>query len=732
MANKEKDKEYELSENINAIPLIELKTEEVELNDLIKDSKEVEEEKKLLVYEARKVSIFKIICHLSGKLEIFFMISGTVCTFFSGCSNALWNIIAGNTINELTNIIDAPEAEYNSKISEIEEPVNKLIMLFMILGALTFLTNFFMLFLWGYSALRQMNTLKIKYFQLVLNQEQSWFDEHNSFEFSTKIQSQLEQIELGLGDRFSQIILMIADIVAGFVVGFMTSWQLTLVICSSFPIIAISVFITDNFSEKLVIKTKELNEKAGGISEELLYNIKTVASFCNFDYEIFRYNEIITEISKYEQKRLLIEGLSYGLLYTASFVSVGFSVLVARNLIIDEKVNYTTKNPYNGGDILTVVMSVINVIYSVSGLAPNFEIIQKACIASSDYFTLLSRYKKKPITSGGYRPDREDFQGKIEFKNVSFSYPHDKTKKLVLDDLNLVIEPGKKIAIVGESGCGKSTTISLIERFYDINSGEILIDGVDIKKYDINYLRDLIGYVQQEPVLFNFSIKDNLIFGRQNKLEKLGEVSPMIVDSCEEAQIKNFIEQNPERYNYIVGIKGSKLSGGQKQRLAIARAILMKPKILILDEATSALDNRAEKKVQNALDNISKKNITTIVIAHRLSTIKNADLIYVMKNGKIIEKGTHRELRDLNGFYTSLIRDQLAADEIRILNERLKNNNMDANASIYISAIVDTFEEENLDETSISVRGSFVEEAGFAKKKNKNRKKKIMGLSHRS
>ena len=282
MANKEKDKEYELSENINAIPLIELKTEEVELNDLIKDSKEVEEEKKLLVYEARKVSIFKIICHLSGKLEIFFMISGTVCTFFSGCSNALWNIIAGNTINELTNIIDAPEAEYNSKISEIEEPVNKLIILFMILGALTFLTNFFMLFLWGYSALRQMNTLKIKYFQLVLNQEQSWFDEHNSFEFSTKIQSQLEQIELGLGDRFSQIILMIADIVAGFVVGFMTSWQLTLVICSSFPIIAISVFITDNFSEKLVIKTKELNEKAGGISEELLYNIKTVTSFCNF------------------------------------------------------------------------------------------------------------------------------------------------------------------------------------------------------------------------------------------------------------------------------------------------------------------------------------------------------------------------------------------------------------------------------------------------------------------
>ena len=724
-------KEYELSENINSIPLIELKTEDIELNDLVKDEKEVKEEKKLLVYELKKVSIFRIIWHLSKKLEIFFMIAGTFCTFFSGCSNALWNILAGNTINKLTNIIgldDLPEEEYHLKILEIESPVNHLIMLFMVLGAVTFITNFFMLSLWGYSALRQMNTLKIKYFQLVLNQEQSWFDENNSFEFSTKIQSQLEQIELGLGDRFSQIILMIADILAGFIVGFMTSWKLTLIICSSFPIIAISVFISDNFSEKLVIKTKELNEKAGGIAEELLYNIKTVASFCNFDFEINRYNEIITEISKYEQKRLLIEGLSYGLLYTASFASVGFSVLMARNMVYKEY-NPLTKSDYNGGDILTVVMSVINVIYSVSGLAPNFEIIQKACVASSDYFTLLSRHKKKPITNGGYRPPREEFQGRIEFKNVYFSYPHDKSKKLVLDDLNLVIEPGKKIAIVGESGCGKSTTISLIERFYDINSGEILIDGVDIKKYDINYLRDLIGYVQQEPVLFNFSIKDNLIFGRQKKLEKLGEVGPMIVDSCEEAQIKNFIERNPERYNYVVGIKGSKLSGGQKQRLAIARAILMKPKILILDEATSALDNRAEKKVQYALDNISKKDITTIVIAHRLSTIKNADLIYVMKKGKIIEKGTHRELRDLNGFYTSLIRDQLAADEIRNLNERLKNKNIDTNVSVYMSAIVDTFDEENLDESElISVSQTMNEDEEVKEKKIKIERKKLWDL----
>ena len=722
------DKQYELSENINNVPLIALRDEDMELNDLVRDKKEVEEEKKLLVYEAKSVSIFKIICHLSGKLEIFFMIFGTICTFFSGCSNSLWCIIGGNTINQLTEMVikdDISEDEYNQKIKAIEGPVNKLIILLVILGVVTFVTNFFMLFLWGYSALRQMNNLKIKYFDLILKQEQSWFDEHNSFEFSTKIQSQLEQIELGLGDRFSQIILMLGEIISGLVVGFMTSWKLTLIIFSSLPIIVISVLISDYCSEKLVLKTKELSEQSGGISEELLYNIKTVASFCNFDYELERYTQLISEIAFYDKKRVLINGIAYGLLYTGMLIGVSISIIVVRGMIIKKETNHATNKPYNGGDIFTVVMSLVNVIYSLSGLAPNFQIIQKSCLASSDYFTLLSRYTEKPKMSGDYKPSREDFQGKIEFKNVSFRYPHDKTKKLVLDDLNLVIEPGKKIAIVGESGCGKSTTISLIERFYDVNSGEILIDGIDIKKYDIEYLRDLIGYVQQEPVLFNFSIKDNLIFGRRKKLEKLGNVNSMIVDSCEEAQIKRFIERNWERYNYIVGIKGSKLSGGQKQRIAIARAILMQPKILILDEATSALDNRAEKKVQRALDNISKKDITIIVIAHRLSTIKNADLIYVMKEGRIIEQGTHQELVDLNGFYTTLIKDQLAADEIRNLKERSRNDNIDnPNVSMFMSYTEDTSnsrETVDMDESEVY---SVIEKPIKSKEKEMKIKKK--------
>ena len=206
---------------------------------------------------------------------------------------------------------------------------------------------------------------------------------------------------------------------------------------------------------------------------------------------------------------------------------------------------------------------------------------------------------------------------------------------------------------------------------YEPTEGQVLIDDIDIKNHDLHYLRSLIGYVQQEPVLFNNSIKDNLVFGRQETIRELGNLDTLLEEACEDSYAKEFIDKNPEKYDYIVGIKGSKLSEGQKQRLAIARAILCKPKILILDEATSALDNKSEKEVQRALDHISQKNVTTIIIAHRLSTIKNADIIYAIKEGKVIEKGTHKELLEKNGYYAGLVKSQLAQDELESKEDNL-------------------------------------------------------------
>ena len=293
------------------------------------------------------------------------------------------------------------------------------------------------------------------------------------------------------------------------------------------------------------------------------------------------------------------------------------------------------------------------------------QFIELGLEASSDYFSLYERRPQMDLTHSIEKPPLTDIRGRIEFKNVNFYYQTDNNKRLILKGMNLNFEEGKKIALIGHSGCGKTTTVNLIERFYDVTEGEILLDGIDIRNYDIQYLRNLIGYVEQEPVLFNRTIRENIIFGREKYIKEKGEdVELLIKNACDEAYVSEYINTLPNGLDYIVGLKGSKLSGGQKQRIAIARALVIKPKILILDEATSALDNKSEQIVQKAIDNISKMNVTTIIIAHRLSTIKNSDIIYAIKDGKVYESGTHEELLQKGGYYADMIRSQLIKDEL--------------------------------------------------------------------
>jgi len=236
-----------------------------------------------------------------------------------------------------------------------------------------------------------------------------------------------------------------------------------------------------------------------------------------------------------------------------------------------------------------------------------------------------------------------DFKESIEFKNVSFKYKD----AYVLKNINLKIEKGQTVALVGQSGSGKSTLVDLLPRFYDIQEGEILIDGVNIKELKIKSLRGLMGNVNQEPILFNDTVKNNIVFGAENVENN------KIINAAQIANAEEYINQMPEKYETNIGDRGSKLSGGQKQRLSIARAVLKNPPIMILDEATSALDTESERLVQDALTKLMK-NRTSIVIAHRLSTIKHANIICVMHEGEIVERGTHDELNKLNGTYKKL------------------------------------------------------------------------------
>ena len=636
--------------------------EEGEKKEEIK--KEKSDKKNSLLFDQKDISPMKLYCHLSEKLEIIFMIIGVIGSIGAGSSGPIISLLNGSTINNFRDsTIEINTANKEDIMQMFKDEIDKKVRIYFYMGILMFFLNFLMTFMWALSALRQMHHLKEKYFATILKQEQGWFDENNAYEFSTKVQAQLEQIELGVGDKFGVIVQLTAQLIAGLIISFITSWKLTLVMLCVTPITIFSFVYMMKTLKTSIILARKTYEKAGGVAEEILYNIKTVSSFVNFDFEINRFGSLIDEVHIYNVDKAYKLGRSVGIAIAFSHSSFAIAILYGKKLIIDKEKSSRTGDPFTVGDILIAVYSTLIAIMSISNISPNVKIIQESALASSDYFTLYERKPKINLSESTLKPPKESIKGKVEFQNISFIYPSDKNKRKILDGLNLTFEPGKKVALVGESGCGKSTTVNLIERLYEPTEGTILIDGIEIQKYDLEYLRSFIGYVQQEPVLFNQTIMDNIIFGRKDLVKELGDPETLVKNACKDSNATEFIEKSPEKYNYIVGIKGSKLSGGQKQRIAIARAILCQPKILILDEATSALDNKSEKEVQAALDEKTKKNITTIIIAHRLSTIKNADVIYALKNGQVCEMGTHEELLEKNGYYAGLVKSQLTEDD---------------------------------------------------------------------
>ncbi|MED6233000.1 Multidrug resistance protein 1 [Ataeniobius toweri] len=284
-----------------------------------------------------------------------------------------------------------------------------------------------------------------------------------------------------------------------------------------------------------------------------------------------------------------------------------------------------------------------------NSFAPNYA---KAKISASHLIMLLNKEPEiDNLSEEGESPDI--FDGNVSFEHVKFNYPS-RPDVPILRGLNLRVKKGETLALVGSSGCGKSTTIQLLERFYDPREGRVVMDSIDVKQLNIHWLRSQIGIVSQEPVLFDCTLAENIAYGDNSRSVTLEEIEA----AAKAANIHNFIDELPQKYNTQAGDKGTQLSGGQKQRIAIARAILRNPKVLLLDEATSALDTESEKVVQDALDQASKGR-TCIIVAHRLSTIRNAERIAVFQGGVVVEQGTHQQLLAKKGVYHMLVTTQL-------------------------------------------------------------------------
>ena len=642
----------------------------------------LENEEEYLMKEKLKVlpktnGLFKIYCHFFGCIDWFFFLLAVIGSLGAGATIPTLMYISSDVFN-MENTAESKDAIKNlpppvqQMILEqinasIKSNMDRSIRRQLRAGCASFICNFLCGTFWLLIGIRSSHNFKKKYFQLILKQEQGWFDKYNTYELANKVQAQIETFEQGIGLKVGLTISEIVQFISGLTAAFILCWKVSLVMVGICPIVISLYIILSKVLKKGIIASRKIWEYAGGMAEEMIYNIKTVASFANFEYELRRFYESVDIVCKIELGNTLKLGVFNGIIVFCLYLLLFVCFIYGRTLI-GKELNTLRGRDLSGGDVYSAGLLTLIGLAAMGAIGPNFKGIQESCNAVSDYFNLYKRRPKMDQSQSIQEPSRNEIKGKIEFKSVKFSYPSVQDKKLILDGINLTFEPGKKIALVGESGCGKSTIVNLIERLYDITEGQLLIDGVEIKKYNMGNLRNFIGYVQQEPVLFNTSIRENLIFGREKYLSTLGNIDELIQTACDETYSSEFINNLNEGLDYIVGIKGNKLSGGQRQRIAIARAILAKPKILILDEATSSLDNISEKEVQKAIDNITQKDVTTIIIAHRLSTIKNADLIYVIKDGKVLEQGNHEQLLELDGYYSKMVKSE-TTQEIEAQND---------------------------------------------------------------
>ena len=451
------------------------------------------------------------------------------------------------------------------------------------------------------------------------------------------------------------------------ITAFVYGWDLTLVIMTMVPFMIIFGGIAAKVQSSFAEKEMTAYGKAGAVAEEALSAIRTVVAFGGQKKEVERYADNLVGAKKSGILRGTLTGVSGGLMFGIMYMVYALGFWYGIKTIMDDRESEACQacegidfecieecTRYSPRALLVVFFSVLIGGFQIGQSAPYAEAFATARSAAAKIYKVIDRVPDIDSSSKeGKKPTA--LEGVIRFENVFFNYPSRKDVK-ILQGFNIEIPKGKTVALVGSSGCGKSTCIQLVQRFYDPESGRVTIDGHDIKELNIGWLRDHIGVVGQEPVLFDLTIKENIRLGNESASDE------DIEKACKQANAFNFIDKLPKGLDTMVGEGGTQMSGGQKQRIAIARALVRNPQILLLDEATSALDTESEKVVQVALDN-AREGRTTIVVAHRLSTIRTADIIVAIDAGQVKEIGTHNELMSNKDLYYNLVMRQMANKE---------------------------------------------------------------------
>ncbi|CAK7328040.1 unnamed protein product, partial [Dovyalis caffra] len=576
-------------------------------------------------------SIRSIFMH-ADRVDWLLMVLGLIGSIGDGFSTPLVLFVTSKLMNNLGGASSSAEA-FSHSIDK-----NALALCYLACGQ--WVVSFLEGYCWTRTGERQATRMRARYLKAVLRQDVGYFDLHvtSTAEVITSVSNDSLVIQDVLSEKVPNFLMNASMFFGCYIIGFFMLWRLAIVGVPFIVILVIPGLVYGRTLMGIARKTREEYNKAGTIAEQAISSIRTVFAFVGEGKTIAAYSAALEFSVKLGLKQGLAKGLAIG------SNGVVFAIWSFMSYYGSRMVMY---HGSAGGTVFAVGAAI-----AVGGLAlgaglSNVKYFSEATSAGERIMDVINRVPKIDLENMEGET-LENVRGQVEFRHVEFAYPS-RPESIIFEDFCLKIPAGKTVALVGGSGSGKSTVIALLQRFYDPLGGEILVDGIAVDKLQLKWLRSQMGLVSQEPALFATSIKENILFGKEDAT--IDEV----IEAAKASNAHNFICHLPQEYDTQVGERGAQMSGGQKQRIAIARAIIKAPRILLLDEATSALDSESERVVQEALDNAAVGR-TTIVIAHRLSTIRNADEIAVVQNGQVMEIGSHDELiENKDGLYASLV-----------------------------------------------------------------------------
>ena len=497
--------------------------------------------------------------------------------------------------------------------------------------------------------------IREQYLAAILRQNIAFFDKLGAGEITTRITADTNLVQDGISEKIALTMTAMSTFVTAFVIAFIKYWKLTLILSSTVFAIVFIMGAGSTFIIKYNKQSLESYALGGTVAEEVISSIRNATAFSTQDKLARQYDAHLVEAERWGLKLKIALAIMISAMMGIIYFNYGLSFWMGSKFIVDGQMTLS--------EVLTIMLSIMIGAFSLGNVAPNAQAFTTSVAAAGKIFSTIDRSSPlNPMDDKGEK--LEHVEGTVELKNIKMIYPS-RAEVVVMQDVNLKVPAGKTTALVGASGSGKSTIVGLVERFYDPVGGEVYLDGHEVSKLNLKWLRQQISLVSQEPTLFGTTIFGNIrhgLIGTKHENADEETQKELIIAAAKMANAHDFVVGLPEGYETNVGERGFLLSGGQKQRIAIARAMVSDPKILLLDEATSALDTKSEGVVQAALD-VAAQGRTTIVIAHRLSTIKTADNIVVMSQGRIVEQGSHDELLEKKSAYYNLVEAQRISAE---------------------------------------------------------------------